>query len=172
MNARDIEGWMQEEELLWLSETAARMGSIVEIGSWKGRSTYAMATHTKGKVICIDHFKGSPGERDTNHAEAKQGNIYEQFFKHIGHLENVSILKMDSIEASHLFASNSVDMVFIDGDHSELGALADILAWKRVARKLLCGHDGNMEEIEKALKRAKIDYRMIEGTTLWAEKNR
>ncbi len=34
-----IKGWMNGKDLLWLFNTAKRMESIVEIGSWKGMIT-------------------------------------------------------------------------------------------------------------------------------------
>jgi len=48
--ATQIEGWMSYAELIWLNLTAKKMNSIVEIGSWKGRSAHALASACPGKV--------------------------------------------------------------------------------------------------------------------------
>lgn len=57
--ANSISGWMNSEELEWLYTTASEMDSILEIGAWCGRSTFALASGCKGNVFSIDHFNGS-----------------------------------------------------------------------------------------------------------------
>lgn len=54
-----IQGWMTVEELNWLLETGKAMESIVEVGSWKGRSTFAQCSSGCPRVYAVDHFKGS-----------------------------------------------------------------------------------------------------------------
>ena len=56
MYTNDIEGWMEQTELEWLYSIASEMESIVEIGSWKGRSIHALCTRCKGTVTAIDLF--------------------------------------------------------------------------------------------------------------------
>jgi hypothetical protein len=41
-----IPGWMTEDELRWLHETAKSMASVVEIGCYQGRSTFALLQGT------------------------------------------------------------------------------------------------------------------------------
>jgi predicted O-methyltransferase YrrM len=79
-----IQGWMSETELLWLFNTAKEMNSVVEIGSWKGRSTHALLSGCKGTVYAVDHFLGSVDERETYHAEAKTRDIYKDFMGNVG----------------------------------------------------------------------------------------
>ena len=66
--AQEIRGWMELEELLWLNQTAKNMDSIVELGCFCGRSTYALlsgcmehnAGHPNGTVYAVDcHWCGT-----------------------------------------------------------------------------------------------------------------
>jgi predicted O-methyltransferase YrrM len=55
------------------------------------------------------------------------------------------IVKMDSAVAARKYQDESIDLVFIDGDHSYDGCLRDIKAWLPKVKKggWICGHDYN-----------------------------
>jgi hypothetical protein len=150
-SALEIPGWMTDEELHWLAETAKEMESIVEIGSWKGRSTQVLLEGCPGTVWAVDHFKGSKNERGFYHRETRNKDIYKIFMQNVGHYENLEVLKMDSIEASKQFEEKSVDMVFIDGEHTHDAVMADIKAWLPKAKIMICGHDYDFEGVRKAV---------------------
>lgn len=59
------------------------------------------------------------------------------------HNKNVSWLRLDSITASLEFKDGELDFVYLDGDHTVEGVLADIEAWKSKVKPggLLGGHD-------------------------------
>lgn len=152
-----IPGFMSEFELQTLYQMARQYKSIVEIGSWMGRSTYALLSGCDGNVIAVDHFKGSAGEMETCHRAAKHLDIHSIFRKNTQDFNNLSVLRMDSIEASKLFKPKSVDMVLIDGDHNAVKA--DIEAWYPVCSKMFCGHDVFLEVVAKALKDLEIPYK-------------
>ena len=139
----NIQGWMTDKELQWLYEQASHMDSIVEIGSWKGRSTHALLSGCKGIVTAVDHFKGSLAELETTHLEAKDSDIHAEFLSNVGSFDNLKVIKTDSLSASLRFGNYSVDMVFIDGDHTISGIMVDLLMWLPIAKKLICGHDWN-----------------------------
>lgn len=160
----NIDGWMEEGELKWLYSMAKDMDSIVEIGSWKGRSTHALLNGCKGAVWAVDHFKGSPGEHLTDDAQTK--DVSKIFMKNVGHFKNLELLKMDSIEASKKFKDRSIDMVFIDGAHSHEAVKADIEAWLPKTKKMICGHDLNFPGVEKAVKEKFGDTHTI-GQSIW-----
>jgi hypothetical protein len=167
----DIEGWMSPTELQWLYERAKEMQNVVEVGSWKGRSTHALLSGCKGTVHAVDHFKGSLTERQTTHLEALVENVYTQFLANVGHFKNLKVIAEDSAIAASQFADRSVDMVFLDGDHSRSGCLADIKAWLPKTRLLLCGHDRTQEGVPDALADSKLPVQLGPGS-IWIHKIR
>ena len=126
------------------------MDSIVEIGSWKGRSTHALLSGCKGTVWAVDHFEGSAGEEGMHH-EAKEVDLYEKFMANVGMFPNLKALKMSSAEAVKQFEDKSVDMVFIDGGHEYAEVKADIEMWLPKAKKMICGHDYNWVAVQEAV---------------------
>lgn len=135
-----IPGYMLFNELQWLFNTAKEMDSIAEVGSWKGRSTHALACGCRlGHVTAIDHFKGS-GEGDWTHG-ADEDAVFQEFSKNTANLTNLSVVRSTSQEAADQFEDESFDMVFIDAGHTYEEAKADIRAWRSKAKIMLCGHD-------------------------------
>jgi len=136
----DIQGWMNEDELQWLYNTSLQMNSVIEIGSWKGRSTHALLNGCKGPVYAVDHFKGNPDQigEGLPHHEATLKDIYEDFKKNVGNYPNLFVMKMDSLAASRFFKKESVDMVFIDGCHRYEDVFRDLKIWMPICKYLLC----------------------------------
>ena len=137
----EIQGWMNTAELRCLYHKAKEMDSVVEIGCWKGRSSHALLSGCKGTVYCVDHFKGSIGERDNSHKEASEKDISKDFMDNVGSFKNLVLYNMDSVVASKMFEDKSVDMVFLDGSHDEDSFEADLNAWIPKCKKVLMGHD-------------------------------
>jgi hypothetical protein len=54
--ALTIKGWMNPRELRWLAEHAQTAQTIIEIGSFLGRFTRALADHCRGTVFAIDSW--------------------------------------------------------------------------------------------------------------------
>jgi predicted O-methyltransferase YrrM len=134
-------------ELPWLAEQARKYHSIVEVGSWLGRSTRAMADNTNGLIYAVDTWKGTPGDEKFP-KEPHEGYFLDEFTRNLGdHLWNgtVTALRMTSLEAAAKFAANGTkfDFVFIDGAHDLDSVRNDILAWRPLVEKggLLSGHD-------------------------------
>lgn len=164
-----IPGFMEPEELQWLHDKAAAMSVVVEVGCWKGRSASALAAGCPGKVLTVDHFEGSPSEVDAAHAEAKTEDIYAIAQVNLEPYNNVTFMKMSSLQASRLFRSNSVDMVFLDGEHTRESVLVDLLAWYPKCSKLLCGHDADWEGVIGALALFGIPFERGPGSIWYME---
>jgi hypothetical protein len=137
-----IEGYMLYSELIWLYLTAQKMKSVVEIGSWKGKSGHAIASGCPGKVTLVDNF-------------SRYSELYPEveadLRRNMSGFKNVEILKMDSVEAATHFEDNSIDMVFIDGAHDKASVLRDLNAWYPKCKKILCGHDVQKSGVSGAL---------------------
>lgn len=122
-----IWGWCRVPELEWLGEQAARMDSVVEIGSLHGRSAFALLTACPGPVYCIDPW-------DDEHDQCERS-----FLSYCGHFPNVRPIRGFSPAAGEDVPN--VDMVYIDGAHDRASLTADIEFWLPKTRKLICGHD-------------------------------
>lgn len=145
-----IEGWMEFAELQFLYNSAKKYKKIVEVGSWKGRSTHALCTgHYKafgeeGEVICVDTWQGSDDLRDDTHYLAKKEDVLETFKKNISSVKRQpTIWRKASVDAAKDFDDESLDMVFIDAGHDYENVKADIEAWLPKVKKtgMICGHD-------------------------------
>ena len=136
-----IDGWMAYPELLWLYQIAKHMGSVLELGSWKGRSTHALASGTKGTVVAVDHFQGSADTRDLTNQMAKEEDIYETFKRNTKDLKNITVNRNSGVEAAKDYPDKSFDMVFIDAGHTYEEVLEDIKTWLPKARTIFSGDD-------------------------------
>jgi predicted O-methyltransferase YrrM len=161
---REIQGWMGQESLKWLANKAKTMRSIVEVGSWKGRSTQTLLENCPGTVFAVDHFLGSEDERTSTHKEATERDIFLEFWENVGHYKNLVAMRMSSVKAASFFRPGSVDMVFIDGCHNKENVQADLIAWVSIAKVLVCGHD--LGQIQGAAK--EIGYTLRDdGGGIW-----
>lgn len=140
----NVEGWMTPLELEHLYLLAKEMDSVVEIGSWKGRSTGAFCAGCPGTVTAIDHFMGSKGFlfEEKVHTRAAFGDaVYKDFCENTKQYTNLVVNRKESLEAVNDYPDKSFDLVFIDAEHTYEGCAADIKAWGPKAKKILCGHD-------------------------------
>ena len=138
------EGWMAPEEMKFLEDSAATFPDVVEIGSWKGKSTGALlkgSASSGGTVCAVDHFNGSPTDESEGFATVQ--DVYAQFMAHVGNASNLNVMRMSSKDAAPYFDTASVDMVFIDADHSYEACSRDIDMWlpKIKFGGQICGHD-------------------------------
>jgi len=154
----EIEGWMGWNELQWLHDRAKEMNAIVEVGSWKGRSTHALLA-TGRPVIAVDHFKGSASQINDVHQWAKFNDLYQAFKQNVGRFQNLFVMKMESEKAAEFFKDKSVDMILIDGDHELEMFRKDMEAWFPKCRKLLCGHDLYFMDVGEVLRESELPYR-------------
>lgn len=151
--AKSVEGWFAEDEIEWLASQVKALPEnavVVEIGSWKGRSSRAIADNLPkgGKLYCVDSFCGSSGEPDAHlTAKDREGdNVYMSFFHALhDHLDtgNVIAVRMTSLNAAETLNNLRPQLIFIDGAHDYESVKTDIEAWLPLLADngTICGHD-------------------------------
>lgn len=150
--AAQVTGWMSTLELRWLAERASERETVVEVGSWMGRSTKALGMCVRGVVYAVDHWLGSPAVNDWCYLEIQKvgaDGCFDMFKKNVA--EEVASgrivpVKAESAEAARQLTEllpGGADMVFIDGDHEYEEVKRDIALWRPLVKKggLLSGHD-------------------------------
>ena len=152
------------EVLTLLLNQVKRQGMVVlEVGSWVGNGSTRVIAETirnvGGALYCVDTWAGS--DNVDHHREYRDryntlftvfsDNVHKYNAKHI-----VKPLVMPSVEASRLFPDESLDLIFIDGNHGYSHAKDDMLAWLPKVRSggILCGHDcdASYQELDACLK--------------------
>lgn len=140
--ASSIDGFLTMNEgilLYLLAKYEQKAGRVVEIGSFKGRSTYWLAVAARecndNKVIAVDHHLGNKEHHDANSKYSvgfpKEGT-YKQFVSNMQRFELdnwVASLKMNSSDAARL-VNEPIRLLFIDGSHSYLDVRADFEMWE------------------------------------------
>jgi SAM-dependent methyltransferase len=134
---RDIEGWMTEDQArrLWNRARAVPPGgSIVEIGSYRGRSAIVLASAAlpNAQVIAIDPHAGNDrGPQQWVGTREEGEHDYERFHENLraaGVEERVHHIRDFSQEALQQL-DGEVDLLYIDGAHGYAPARADIVRW-------------------------------------------
>lgn len=148
--------------------------TVVEVGSWKGKSTSVLAETIQkhnGKVFAVDHWEGDEGTWNKPVAETYDiFAIFRRNMRLLGLEDIVHPLVMASEVAFSLFADESLDLIFLDGDHKYKGFKQDLENWLPKLKKggIICGHDcegkysNYPEEIKRAID-ANLDKVTIDG---------
>lgn len=107
------EGWLSSDEASALSALAHNQ-LVLEIGSWQGRSTVAMARAAL-HVVSVDHHRGS-AEHETY--EPSLPRLVENLQSY-GVRDKVSVCVLDSKRLQRFFKPALFDGVFVDGGHDQ-----------------------------------------------------
>lgn len=125
-------------------------GTCVEVGTWHGGFTEAILSKSDvKKVYCVDpykHFTNNEypdGMNDLSQVEFDalfnkvQTNLTSKF------RQKVEFIRELSVKASSQFEDETLDFVYIDGNHDYKFVLEDLKAWHPKVKKggYLCGDD-------------------------------
>ena len=157
----NVPGFLHGEEACVLYDLARSIQrddpTIVEIGSWMGKSSVifgtAIANKPDGVVHCIDPFDGRGDTRScvryAREMSSLDRRLIEQFRHNVmrfGVADRIEV-HVGISEQVILEWSGPIDLLFIDGDHSYECVKADFLGWTPWLAEgaLVCFHDTWME---------------------------
>jgi predicted O-methyltransferase YrrM len=106
---------------------------VVEVGSYRGVTTHALARATSRKVIAVDPYIGYGGSDED----------YRHFQRNTASLPNLIHERVSSGDAVRTWKHGSVSLVFIDALHDYVNTAFDIDAWSLLMVKggILALHD-------------------------------
>lgn len=163
-----VEGYLQPREgeaLYALALTVPAEQTIVELGTYKGRSAICLAQSGR-RVVCVDHFEGErlrplPGV----HADHIAGEYERELHANLAAWVPEADVRVEVARTSDrgvvraVRALGPIGMVFVDGDHSLASCRADVEAWAPVIEPggLLVFHDSLMQGPATVIAEMKAD---------------
>lgn len=151
MYYENIEGWFSYEKLYDQMVEKYDNAIFAEIGVFKGRSITYLAEKVKEsnkniKVYAIDLFTFQKEQ-----VAQKCGKIdepfYEEYLKNIEPLKDyITTIKGDSRTVHEQFEDESVDFLFIDGEHTKPVLSTELTVWYPKIKwgGVIAGHDYSM----------------------------
>jgi predicted O-methyltransferase YrrM len=115
-----------EGKLLYKLAEECKEGVVVEIGSWKGRSTIWLAKGARTKVYAIDPHQGT----QTHEYEACE-NTSNEFMRNIARAGVSGVVVSIAATSEEVVKDwdKPVGLIFIDGDHSYEAVKFDFDNW-------------------------------------------
>lgn len=124
---------------------------VYEIGAWTGASTCCLASAIKplnGRLVSIDNFEGS---NDLQNKITKRMDVRQSLDRNLKRFEVDDIVEVviaNSNDYVLQVPDESIDFLFIDGDHRYSQVKKDLDNWlpKMKPNGIICGHDYNGTE--------------------------
>jgi len=118
----------------------------VEVGVFKGEHALKILNYLYISKLSLvdpwdDHIDYRTGELSFNKEEGDK--MYLQVSKTFSKFKNVEVIRMTSLEASKKFENESLDFVYLDGDHSYEQVKIDLNSWYPKLKEygVMCGDD-------------------------------
>lgn len=165
----NISGYLHTLEgryLFWLAEEVPPQGLIVEVGSFKGKSSCFLAAGLKNRarLACIDTWENDAMPYDSKY------DVLSEFLKNTKKYRDVIDIYRG---CSVVIAKNwdkEIDLLFIDGDHSFEGCINDCRSWLPFLKKggWVAFHDSGEEGVSQAIAEISRNYDFSEWSYVWS----
>lgn len=147
-----IDGWLSDNEAIGLYRIAHKLpynAVVVEIGTWKGKSTFCISKGLRsGKIYAIDPFNADAGldfwsQKEYADKKGEEDLLvnFKDTMKRFGVDKKIVAKRGYSTEFHEDF--DKIDFLFIDGDHSVEGCKTDfdLYSPKIVSGGFIAFHD-------------------------------
>lgn len=110
------------------------VGTGAEIGVYRGEFSVIISQYAD-KLYCVDSYRG--------YASHDQTDLNEAYQMAQERLPNAEFMRLPSMKAVHKFERDSLDFVYIDGNHYFMHISEDIYHWARKVKPggIVAGHD-------------------------------
>jgi hypothetical protein len=132
----------------WLKQIKDQLGNVeraVEVGVWRGDYSRFIIEHLQPKcfwgVDPYEIYNDFPDPDDFASPDSLEQLYHATLKRYDGW--DANLIRSTSVDAAEQFEDNSIDFVYLDGDHVYAAVRADIAAWwpKIKPGGILSGHD-------------------------------
>lgn len=133
-----------------------KLDTVIDLGTFMGRSAAIFSQHVN-KVITIDIFEDIDLLDNIKNKKWYYGfytrnpHPYETIKDNLAMFKNVECIKAKTYEYANSILDNSIDLIFIDADHTYEGCKQDFDSWfsKVKQSKYIMFHDSHKDSIWK-----------------------
>ena len=176
----DDQGWLDEpnqEKLIHFFKTK-KIETVIELGSWKGKSALFMAhlLPDQGKIYCIDSWEGYVADvkkKSFSRYEEQKEKLFDQFLSNVVH-KNLTdkVVPIQKTTTAACDLDIRADLIYIDASHDETSVFEDIVNYfpKLKPNGVLCGDDyGRFKGVTEATHKAalKLKKKLKFVTPFW-----
>lgn len=114
-----------------------------EIGVWEGQFAEELCQGCPGlQLLGVDPWRAYPGYDDPKNDQRRLEQAHQTASERLRPY-GVTLLQMTSLEAAPRVENGSLDLVYLDANHSEAAVAADLRAWAPKVRPggVIAGHD-------------------------------
>lgn len=149
---------MPEQKAIWGAEIGVERGVYSRI---------LVEGAPRVRLLMVDPWERYPGYRDHVSQDKLEGFVLEARKLQHEYPGRATIIRRYSVEAAKLHLDESLDFVYIDGNHGIANVIADLAAWTPKVRKggLIMGHDYRKPKNN-------IGHHVVEAVNAWTYAHR
>lgn len=150
-----IDGWFVHNRAQYLVPFFHKSKTILELGTWVGRSTRFFHDHSSATIVCVDHWLGSPVHQKDHYANTTK-SLWDFFVNRCWDMRKRIIpVRMTICDALPFLNSLGLkpNFIFIDADHSYKGTMNNLkMCHSFWPEATITGHDYHLETVTLALR--------------------